>query len=322
MVDEDWGSGLGVRELYRAYRPFGRSLETKKESPLAVTAPAFVVNTSSQTLEGPAGEAELERLRGLCPVPLIGAFRNADPCKAAREAIDQGADTVITLGGDGTAQAAAQAIHDAGGAARLVSLPMGTANLLPRRLYSTRSSDEILTGLCDLEPDTLPGGITGGDVFLIAAAAGFPTTFARARETARDPSRQNRLKTALRRASVGFSEMFSTRLRYAADGARDETLSRASGLMLWVEEGATSFEFTAVNVHNLAELAGAALGAVSEELRTDDRLMVREAREVRLTSRRAIPCMLDGEPRNCGRAVSFTFHDSLIPVLRWPSQDV
>lgn len=285
---------------------------------MAVTAPAFIVNMSSQTLDGPEGEAELARLRELCPVPLLDAFRDADPCKAARAAIEAGADTLITLGGDGTAQAAAQAIYDAGCDARLVSLPMGTANLLPHRLYGAHSSDEILAGLCELTPDTLPGGVSGDVVFLIAAAAGFPTTFARARETVRDPDREGRLRTAWRRGAVAFSEMFSSRLRYTADGEVNETLSRASGLMMWVEDGAEAFEFTAANMANLRELAGVALGAMNPELRTDDRLIVRQARDVRLTSRRTIACMFDGEPRDCGREAAFRFEKSLIPVLRWP----
>ena len=289
---------------------------------MAVTAPAFIVNSSSHALDGAAGDDELARLKSLCPVDLVGVFHDADPCEAAHAALAHGADTLITLGGDGTAQAAAQAIYEAEADARLVSLPMGTANLLPRRLYGSRSCDEILTGLCDLEPDTLPGGVSGGDVFLIAAAAGFPTTFARARETARDTARKDRLTAALRRASVGFSKMFSSRLRFTADGADGETLAKASGLMLWVEDGAESFEFTAVNVHNLAGLAGLALGALNAELRTDDRLLVRQASTVQLESRHAISCMLDGEPRTCGRSVDFTFHTGLIGVLRWPAEPV
>ncbi|MEQ8404883.1 MAG: diacylglycerol kinase family protein [Oceanicaulis sp.] len=286
-----------------------------------MTAPAFVVNTSSRALQGAEGEEELARLRGLCPVPLVGAFRNSDPCKAAREAINHGADTLITLGGDGTAQAAAQAIYEAKGETRLVALPMGTANLLPRRLYSTRSTDDILSGLCDLAPTTLPGGVLGGNVFLVAAAAGFPTTFARAREAVRDSSRKDRLRTAVKRASAGFSEMFATRLRFAADGAENEKLSRASGLMMWVEDHADHFDFAAVSVHNLGDLAGAALGAISEELRTDDRLLIRNAREVRLSSTRVIPCMLDGEPRNCGRKLTFRFEKQLVAALRWPDDE-
>ena len=109
------------------------------------------------------------------------------------------------------------------------------------------------------------------------------------------------------------------RIRFAADGAENERLSRASGLMMWVEENADCFDFAAVSVHNLGELAGAALGAISEELRTDDRLLIRNAREVTLSSKRAIPCMLDGEPRNCGRKLMFRFEKQLIPALRWPA---
>ncbi|MFW5661882.1 MAG: diacylglycerol/lipid kinase family protein [Oceanicaulis sp.] len=285
---------------------------------MAITAPAFVVNASSHTLEGPEGDEEIARLRGLCPIPLTGVFKHADPGKAAREAIDHGADALITLGGDGTARSAAQAIYDAKADARLVALPMGTANLLPRRLYSTRTTDDILQALDTLEPTALPGGLASGEVFLIAAAAGFPTTFARARETARDPSRADRLKTAIKRASVGFSEMFSSRLKFAADGASDERLDSASGLMVWVEEDAEDFDFAAINVHNFAELMGLALGALSERLRSDEQLLIRDAREVHLRSGRAIAIMVDGEPRNCGRKVSLLFKRDLVPVLRWP----
>lgn len=285
---------------------------------MAAGSPAFIVNVSSRTLEGPRGEEELERLRALCPVPLKGVYRDADPARAAHAALGDGADAIITLGGDGTARAAAQAIHDVGASARLVALPMGTANLLPRRLYSTRTSDEILGALDRLEPCALPSGTAGGEVFLIAAAAGFPTTFARARETVRDPSRPDRMRAALRRASAGFSEMFAPRLRFAADGRSDARLERASGLMVWVEDNATAFDFAAVNVHNLAELAGLALGALSERLRSDKRLLMREAQSVALRSRRTIPAMVDGEPRNCGQTLSLQFHATLTPALRWP----
>ncbi|XBQ17103.1 MAG: diacylglycerol kinase family protein [Oceanicaulis sp.] len=285
---------------------------------MAPSAPAFVVNTSSQTIEGPEGEEELARMRGVCSVSLMGIYRDADPGLAARRAIDDGADAIITLGGDGTARSAAQAIYEAESDARLVALPMGTANLLPRRLYSTRSTDDILGALDRLEPAALPGGVVGGEVFLIAAAAGFPTTFARARETARDPSREHRLKTALKRASAGFSEMFASRLRFAADGAENERLDRASGLMLWVEENADSFDFAAINIESIAGLAGLALGALSERLRSDERLLLREAQEVSMRSKRAIPLMVDGEPRSCGRKARFNFKPDLIPVLRWP----
>lgn len=285
---------------------------------MSVTAPAFVVNASSHTLDGPEGDEALARLRRACPAPLLGVFRDPDPCKAARQAIDHGADALITLAGDGTAQAAAQSLYDAGANARLVALPMGTANLLPRRLYGSRTSEEILQSLCELEPVDLPGGRLGGDVFLVAAAAGFPTTFARAREAVRDRDSDHRLKTVLERSRAGFTEMFAPRIRFAADGAEDEKLSRASGLMLWVHDGADCFEFAAVNMHTLGELAGAAIGALNEDLRTDDRLLKRDARSVTLNSRRSIPCMLDGEPRNCGRKLTFHFEKALIPALRWP----
>lgn len=286
---------------------------------MPVTAPAFVVNASSRTLDGPQGEETLARLRRLCPVAVLGTFRDEDPCKAAQAAIDHGADTLITLGGDGTAQAAAQASHDAGAEARLVALPMGTANILPRRLYGNRSVDEILQQLCALEPVGLAGGRVGNDIFLVAAGAGFPTTFARAREAVREKNRSRRLQTVLDRSRAGISEMFTPRIRVAADGAEDEMLSRASGLLVWVEPGADHFDFAAVNMHSLGELAGAALGALNEELRTDDRLLKRAASTVRLRSKRAIPCMLDGEPRRCGRDVTFTFQKALVPALRWPS---
>lgn len=285
---------------------------------MSAKSPAFIVNASSRTLEGPQGEETLARLGGLCPVPLLGVFRDGDPAKAARKALEAGADTVITLGGDGTAQAAAQAIYDGGAQARLVALPMGTANILPRRLYGTRSVEAILEGLAELEPATLPGGRLGGEVFLVAAAAGFPTTFAQAREAVRAKDLPRRLQTVLNRSRAGLTELFAPRIRFTADGAEHETLSRASGLMVWVEAEADRFDFAAVNVHTLGDLAGAAIGALNEDLRTDDRLLVRKARSVTLRARRAIPCMLDGEPRDAGRDVTFTFEEALIPALRAP----
>ncbi|WP_233557767.1 diacylglycerol/lipid kinase family protein [Tessaracoccus antarcticus] len=100
--------------------------------------------------------------------------------EAARSAIDNGADLIITAGGDGTVRAVAEAVRGTG--TRMALLPSGTGNLLARNLKLTLNDithsvevafsgvdREIDLGVIDIER---PDGTTSTHVFVVMAGMG------------------------------------------------------------------------------------------------------------------------------------------------------
>ncbi|MCC5995742.1 MAG: hypothetical protein JJU18_05160 [Oceanicaulis sp.] len=278
---------------------------------------AFIANP--RKFAGPDGSGRLSALKDACALELLGVFEDDDPLAAARKALEAGATVLVTLGGDGTARSGAQALHEAGAGLEgpwLVPLPMGTANILPRRLYGERSCEDILAGLADAAPDRLDAGLAGNEVFLIAAAAGFPTTFARAREAMRDPRRANRLRAAFSRAGAGLAQLFGPRLRFRADGGGAVRLRQASGLMAAVEPRAGALSLMAVRLSSLADLWGVALETLVDTTReTGGHVYAGQAQALEIWSRRPVPVMLDGEPQYAGTRLRIRFAPAAIPVL-------
>ncbi|KAA5803424.1 hypothetical protein F1654_06345 [Alkalicaulis satelles] len=278
---------------------------------------AFIANP--RKFSGPDGAARLAALKDACALELMGVFEDDDPLAAARKAIEAGANVIVTLGGDGTARAGAQALHDCGAGDDgpfLVPLPLGTANLLPKRIYGQAGAEAILAGLADAKPGRLDAGLMDASVFLIAAAAGFPTTFARAREAIRDPRRPHRLRDAMSRAVAGMVHLFGPRLRFRADGGGAVRLRQASGLMAAVEPRAGALSLVAVNLTSPLDLWGATLETFVESTREiGGHVHAGQARALRIWSRRPIPVMLDGEPQYAGTRLSVTFAPAAIPLL-------
>ena len=97
------------------------------------------------------------------------------------EAAGQKLDVLIVLGGDGTIRTAAQGCTKEG--PRLIPLPGGTMNMLPRALYGDVPWEDALKNtLRASSARMLSGGRVGDSLFFVAAIVGAPSLWAGARE--------------------------------------------------------------------------------------------------------------------------------------------
>ncbi len=107
----------------------------------------------------------------------VQAMRAAgDGARLAREALAQGCDTLVAVGGDGTINDVVQGLYSAGAASspRLGLLPMGTANVLARVLnlprYDPEAAGQIVRAGRERQIDL---GRMGERVFVLVAGIGF-----------------------------------------------------------------------------------------------------------------------------------------------------
>jgi diacylglycerol kinase family enzyme len=162
---------LGV-VTYRRQGRMSRSVQVARPTPPAPETPiagrgdlvAFVANPTEHDIP-----ALRERVRTACadrslPEPLWFETTEQDPgVGQTREAVAQGADVVVALGGDGTVRAVAEALVGTGVPMGLV--PLGTGNLLARN---------IDVGWLTLEGhDRHPSEEPTEHIFLVIAGLGF-----------------------------------------------------------------------------------------------------------------------------------------------------
>lgn len=94
----------------------------------------------------------------------------------AREAIEQGSDTVIACGGDGTVRAVAEAM--AGSTVTLGVVPLGTGNLLAGNLDIPIGLDAVPVALT-ADARTLDLGVVNDEKFAVMAGVGFDAAMIR-----------------------------------------------------------------------------------------------------------------------------------------------
>lgn len=184
------------------------------------------------------------RARDLPPGDLQEAIRRAvswaeisffdaseDVTGAARAACDSGADAVVIAGGDGTAAAVLDQARSSGCDAIMIPLPLGTANMLPRRLYGDRDFKTVLAQLQTYETVTLHAGEAAGRTFFVALMAGSPVRFGQAREALRPGGEGRRFVEAARRLRQGLASLSGSRLRLTLEGSRRK-LSRSGAVII------------------------------------------------------------------------------------------
>ncbi len=144
-------------------------VETGGRKPDSGGATVAIFNPAS------GGAVDEERLRKLLgdDVDLVPTTEDDPGIGQARSAVDNGADTVIACGGDGTVRACLEGL--VGGSASLAIIPTGTGNLLATNLGIDGDVAEpdgdapVVTG----RTTTLDVGRINGEAFAVMAGSGF-----------------------------------------------------------------------------------------------------------------------------------------------------
>jgi diacylglycerol kinase family enzyme len=294
---------------------------------------SIVMNPRSGRLsrEGETLIAELRNHASVCRVDSLVE----DGEDALKAALSSGADAIAIAGGDGTIRAVTAMAMRAGSARPLIPLPLGTANLLPRALYGERDALTILDEASRYQDHTLTGGELDGHLFLIAAAIGFPSTLARARESLREDRRDRPLAGAVRNALASVGQAFLPRLTCRFDDK--PAPGRASGLYVTLETdplhpalaGAPAvgdadnpcFAAVLTRWRHIGDLAAAPMDTMT---RTDDpkartRPIGFEVAEI--SSRKPLAAMIDGEPLTLGNSARITRLADPVHVLKPAESD-
>ena len=126
----------------------------------------------------------------------------------------ESADLVIIWGGDGTHRSALEALGRQ--SSKLLLLPGGTMNLLPKWLHGDRPWGVVLSSvLASPTPRIIPAGKVGEHLFFCAFLAGIPAKFAEARED----FRRGDFGRAIQDAGVALENV--SRIRLATSFGKD-----------------------------------------------------------------------------------------------------
>jgi diacylglycerol kinase family enzyme len=205
-----------------------------------------------------------------------------------------GIDALIVLGGDGTIRAAAEKCSASG--MRFVALPGGTMNMLPRALYGERTWQQALhdTVAAPREAE-IGGGEVSGHRFFCGAIFGSPAHWAEAREALRRHS----LFEALIRGRKAWQRTFTRKVRYdfgaGARGAATAVAVLCPLISRIMPSDAPALEAAALNPKDLGDAFSLALNGLFSDWRRDGNVTTVATRDLRLTARRPIPALLDGE---------------------------
>jgi diacylglycerol kinase family enzyme len=280
---------------------------------------ALLFNPYAGAMQRPGGAGLRARLEAAAQwadvaVRVVGD----DAAAAAREACDEGADILAVAGGDGTARAVAEAAAKSACPVSVMPLPLGTTNLLPRRLYGVRTAEQILAEAKDYTPVRLHAGALGERYFFILAAAGFPSRLAEAREDIRLRGKGRRFLDALGRARSALGSAFKPSLKLYADGS-PVYFHRASAVLVApggldavlsmgpVEAGRTQLECIAARPRHVFDAAGITVAALMRDWREHARVRQRWVDELVVRGRDRLPVMLDGEPAEIDSPAAFSF---------------
>lgn len=232
---------------------------------------------------------------------------------AVRAAVAAAPDLVVTLAGDGTARLAAELCGSDG--PLLAPLPGGTMNMLPNALYGKcdwRAALEAALRAGVTRP--VPGGFVGGRPFYVAAILGAPALWAPAREAVR----HKKLKAAWLHARRALARAFTAKLRFQLDGApvqRAEALALLSPLISDACNDETTLEAIVLDPRGTAEVLRIGGRALIGAWRSDPAVNAQFCRSGRIFSKRAIPCILDGEMHYLEINVEIGFSPSAFRAL-------
>jgi len=265
-----------------------------------------VINLASGSV-GPQSAAEMKAILDEfdveCRIVTIDPYQLDEALQAALQAAP---DLLIVLGGDGTISRAADLCGADG--PLLAPLPGGSLNMLPNALYGAkRWADALREALTVGVARPVACGEVDGKRFYCAAILGSPALWQPAREAAR----RNDLPSAWRKAAFAMRRAFSTRLRFQVDGGskhKTVALSLICPLISRATDAQDWLEAASLNVNDMVSLLRLALNNLLSDWRRDPAVMTEPCVEGRAWARRRIPCLLDGEVYDLGRAAIIRFH--------------
>ncbi|RKQ95202.1 diacylglycerol/lipid kinase family protein [Maricaulis maris] len=294
---------------------------------------AIIINPRGGTLAR-EGAPLLDALKAHDSVQQVETLEG-DAAKALSAIKLDRVDALAIAGGDGTIRAVTAAAMEARCPLPLLPLPLGTANLLPRALYGDRDALSLLDEADGFERHDLTAGALDGHLFLIAAAIGFPTALARARESLRDEDRRHKLAGAMRNAIASLGQAFRPRLTCRFDDRPAK--GRASGLYVTLatdplhetiapdpetadQQGeATSFAAVLTRWRHIGDMAAAPVDTLTRTENPDARTRPIAFNVAEIRSRKPLAAMIDGEPLTLGRHARIARLPDPVTVLK-PSE--
>ncbi|WP_019960847.1 diacylglycerol/lipid kinase family protein [Woodsholea maritima] len=293
---------------------------------------AFLTNKKSGTLSGLDSAALIEELTALYQGEVKGVWDLSESGESAlEEALKCGADAIVVAGGDGTARGMAEALYHHKSQAALVPLPLGTANLLPKRLYEDRTPQDIMRNLHLYEEEGMRVACLDHHLFMIAIGVGFPTTLGWAREALRPGARSSPWRDSFKRIWAALRQMFAARIRFSVLNDQNFQRKKVSGLYITLPP-AQAFEGQwicpkilegfAFRFRDLGDLAGLGFDALSMNFLNSKRAHPFEAERLALSSKKPLAVMVDGEPRFVSHQARITLLKRPIHVLVPPAEEV
>ena len=211
-------------------------------------------------------------------------------------AADDGFDVIAIAGGDGTIRGVADTAYRERSRVALLPLPLGTANLLVQRLYGSRSAKDLLDTAAESRTRDIRPGLANTNLFLVAAALGFPSLVARTRERLRDADGVPHLSSLSRRIGASIGHAFRPRIRYRHD-ARAMQPCRTSGLYIDLDLSEDeAMRYVSVNWRRLGDVVLSGLSILANSQAANAPGQAGTARWIAAYSRKPLPAMIDGEP--------------------------
>ncbi len=235
--------------------------------------------------------------------------------------LKNGADLLVTYGGDGTSLAAISLASPQ--KVPTLPLPGGTMNVLPKRLYGSDKWQEVLSRALDCDaPVWIPAGRVNDKDFLVAGIFGAIVEIGQAREMVRDGEYVEAFKqvsTTLRDALPGSQFTFSP----------DNIENKWTGNFLQVTcpfmndyaDQEDKFDVVANHVETLVDVTALGLTTLFDLWRQDDSANVTQSGNMTIHGSGQISALLDGEPET----ISLPADISLSPngaLILCPSREV
>jgi len=223
-------------------------------------------------------------------------------------------DVLIILGGDGTIRSAAKAVE--GTTTRLMPLPGGTMNMLPKALYGERSwQDALLDTLRNPEARVVSAGRIENDSFYVAAVVGSVTELTSARESLREGD----VLEAAKKGVQALTHALDETITYRTDsGITQESAAVALMCPLTskvLSNSAPVLELAALNIDSAKDVFPLITAATLGDWRSASSVASLNIVSAVLTSNSSIAAVLDGEQCTYGKAVTVSFAPAAFTAL-------